>query len=126
MLPTVAVLVVAWSATLAQYAYHSKSPYGPWDPIMIATPPNVSWPPGAIWYGKHCNAAAAAKDGGKLNPLDCGGNNPSPYIIDSEAAVDTGFAAGTVVIATTWQGNYSYGGEAPRMRSAMVVGTFYT
>ena len=101
---------------IAQYAYHSKSPFGPWEPIIIPTPPGVHLPPGAVWYGPHCKATAAAA------PLDCGGNNPSPYVVDAEAGNMTGFAPGTVIIATTWSGNYSYDREAVRVRSAIVVG----
>lgn len=51
-----------------------------------------------------------------------GGNNPSPYIIDHEAAGMTGLGPGTVVIATTWAANYSYDGEPARPRGSITVG----
>ena len=103
-----------------QYAYHSPSPFGPWAPIQVSTGTlGLTLPPGDIWFGPHC---AKQRNSSALNPLACGGNNPSPYFIDHEAATATGFAPGTVVIATTWSANYSYDAEPPRARSSISVG----
>jgi hypothetical protein len=105
---------------LSQYAYHSKSPYGPWAPIKIKTPKGVNFPEGAIWFGPYCRYPSS--NASKLMPLNCGGNNPSPYLVDSEASAMTGYSPGTVIIATTWSANYSYDGETMRRRGSIVVG----
>jgi hypothetical protein len=104
----------------SQYAYHSKSPDGPWAPINVATgDPSVTLPPGDIWFGPNCQRKGNSST---FDPLACGGNNPSPYFVDQEAAAATGFAAGTVIIATTWSANQSYDGEPQRTRSSISVG----
>jgi hypothetical protein len=124
--PTPAVLLLIalqlWS-TKSQYAYHSASPYGPWKPVQVVaagTAAGLTLPPGDIWYGPHC--ATKAANSSSLDPLSCGGNNPSPYFIDHEAAAATGFAPGTVIIGTTWSANQSYDGEPSRRRSSISVG----
>jgi hypothetical protein len=74
----------------AQYAYHSASPYGPWSPVRVATPKGVNLPPGDIWFGPHCQRTGGDPSG-PINPLSCGGNNPSPYFVTRETAAATGF-----------------------------------
>jgi hypothetical protein len=104
------LLLLLCGATEGQYAYHSASPHRPWVPITVATPvEGVALPAGDIWYGPHCQGAIA--NSSAVNPLSCGGNKPSPYFIDREAAAATGFAPGTVVLATTWTANQSYDSE---------------
>lgn len=74
----------------AQYAYHSASPYGPWSPVRVATPNGVQLPPGDIWFGPHCQRTKG-DPAAPINPLSCGGNNPSPYFVTHETAAATGF-----------------------------------
>ena len=117
-----ALFFLTMRTTTSQYAYHSASPYGPWRPVEVATGiAGLTPPPGDIWYGPHCAAGKMANFSSR-DPLSCGGNNPSPYFIDHEVAAATGFAPGTVIIATTWSSNQSYDGEPSRRRSSISVG----
>eukprot|EP01052_Picozoa_sp_SAG31_P056380 SAG31_NODE_16112_length_722_cov_1.149278_2_plen_114_part_01 len=56
--------------------------------------------PALLRYGPNCQKSQHGSP--SSSPLSCGGNNPSPYIVDHEVAEPTGLAPGTVVIATTW------------------------
>ena len=88
----------------AQYLHHSRSPFGPWLPVVPegCTESTGVWPHG-------------------------GGNNPSPYIVDAEASALTGLPTGTVVIITTCnQGNRSHPSPNALLRAYMCVGIAQT
>ena len=88
----------------AQYLHHSRSPFGPWLPVVPqgCTESTGVWPHG-------------------------GGNNPSPYIVDAEAGALTGLSANTVVIITTCnQGNRTSPSADPALSAYMCVGLAQT
>ena len=73
--PQLLLLLLLLHCCRSQYLHHSRSPFGPWVPVVPqgCTESTGVWPNG-------------------------GGNNPSPYIVDAEASALTGLPASTVVV----------------------------